>query len=302
MNTLALRLDGRHYGELHDYYGGVNDLRQGVVRVLHSLSFVDDPTRILRAVRFEKRFNFQIDPRTRDLAIEARHLIDRLSGDRVRHELNHILVDPQAAQIFNRLFELGFLQAIHPTLIWDQWLQKKFEFLPVEPPSLEWGLDDSVNNSSFRKNLGYCLLHIRLEPQVSRKVGGRLKLPSRFVDQIASACKLWQEIPNQRGDPPSKVVRLLESAPSLARFAAYTAFDDPQIRGIFENYAFHWKNIRPSITGDDLRARGILPGPIYREILDGLRNAWLDEEIKTIDEEKSLLEDLLAADNNHELP
>jgi tRNA nucleotidyltransferase (CCA-adding enzyme) len=62
INTLALRLDGHHYGELHDYWGGLIDLRHGVVRVLHSLSFVDDPTRILRAVRFEQRFNFAIDP------------------------------------------------------------------------------------------------------------------------------------------------------------------------------------------------------------------------------------------------
>ena len=61
INTLALRMDGRHYGELHDYWGGLNDLKNGLVRVLHSLSFVDDPTRMLRAVRFEQRFNFEIE-------------------------------------------------------------------------------------------------------------------------------------------------------------------------------------------------------------------------------------------------
>jgi len=61
INTLALRLDGRHYGDLYDYWGGLNDLKRGAVRVLHSLSFVDDPTRMLRAVRFEQRFGFQIE-------------------------------------------------------------------------------------------------------------------------------------------------------------------------------------------------------------------------------------------------
>ncbi|HSO26490.1 MAG TPA: CBS domain-containing protein, partial [Anaerolineales bacterium] len=81
INTLALRLDGHHYGELYDYWGGLNDLRQGLVRVLHSLSFVDDPTRLLRAVRFEQRFFFRIGPRTLVLMLEARSLLDRVSGD-----------------------------------------------------------------------------------------------------------------------------------------------------------------------------------------------------------------------------
>ena len=74
INTLALRLDGYHYGELHDYWGGLNDLRSGFVRALHSLSFIDDPTRMLRAVRFEQRFAFQIEERTLELIQEARSL------------------------------------------------------------------------------------------------------------------------------------------------------------------------------------------------------------------------------------
>jgi tRNA nucleotidyltransferase (CCA-adding enzyme) len=75
INTMALRLDGRHYGELYDYWGGEKDLRKGLVKVLHSLSFVDDPTRMLRAVRFEQRFGFQIEARTVKLMEEARGLL-----------------------------------------------------------------------------------------------------------------------------------------------------------------------------------------------------------------------------------
>ena len=71
INTLALRLDGRHYGELQDYWGGLNDLKEGLVRVLHPLSFVDDPTRMLRAVRFERSLDFHIEKRTLELLVEA---------------------------------------------------------------------------------------------------------------------------------------------------------------------------------------------------------------------------------------
>ncbi len=129
INTLALRLDGHHYGELHDYWGGLNDLRLGVLRCLHSLSFVDDPTRMLRAVRFEQRFGFKIEERTLQLLKEAKPLIERVSGDRIRHELDHILDEQQAEQMLTRLDELGLLSAIHPDLTWEDWIRSRFEII-----------------------------------------------------------------------------------------------------------------------------------------------------------------------------
>jgi tRNA nucleotidyltransferase (CCA-adding enzyme) len=102
INTMALRLDGRHYGELYDYWGGLRDLRGGMVRVLHSLSFVDDPTRMMRAVRFEQRFSFQIEERTRQLMGEAHPLMRQVSGDRMRHELNLILTEERAPAMVTR--------------------------------------------------------------------------------------------------------------------------------------------------------------------------------------------------------
>ncbi len=90
INTMALRLDGRHHGELYDFWGGLTDLRQKRIRVLHSLSFVDDPTRMLRAARFEQRFKFRIESRTLELIKEACDLMRQVSGDRIRHEFNLI--------------------------------------------------------------------------------------------------------------------------------------------------------------------------------------------------------------------
>jgi len=106
INTLALRLDGHHYGELLDYWGGFNDLNQGLVRVLHSISFVDDPTRMLRAVRYEQRYGFQIGKRTLELLLQARPLMGRVSGDRIRHEVDNILNEDKAAQMLDRLHDV----------------------------------------------------------------------------------------------------------------------------------------------------------------------------------------------------
>jgi tRNA nucleotidyltransferase (CCA-adding enzyme) len=102
INTLALRLDGRHFGELHDYYGGKADLERGLVRVLHSLSFADDPTRMLRAIRYEQRHGFTIESRTLQLMDEARPLMARLSAERIRHELNLFFDEPTAAMLAAR--------------------------------------------------------------------------------------------------------------------------------------------------------------------------------------------------------
>ena len=138
INTLALRLDGHHYGELHDYWGGLSDIRHGVVRVLHSLSFIDDPTRILRAVRFEQRFAFAIEKRTLDLLLEANSLLGKVSGDRLRHELDHILSELNVVRMLARLQELGLLTVIHPALVWDEWLADRFAFALSNPPGMDW--------------------------------------------------------------------------------------------------------------------------------------------------------------------
>ena len=124
INTLALRLDGRHYGELHDYWGGLDDLRQRVVRVLHSLSFVDDPTRMLRAVRFEQRFGFSIEARTHAAAAGSAP-VDRAPVRRsYPPRAEPIYSIPRwSARSWPDLDSLGMLAAIHPELVWDDWLE-----------------------------------------------------------------------------------------------------------------------------------------------------------------------------------
>ncbi len=125
INTLAVCLIPDRWGELLDFYGGRDDLEDGIIRALHSLSFVEDPTRILRAVRFEQRFGFSIDPRTEELIADALDLLDRVSAERVRHELELILAEAEPERAFARLAELGVLSRLHPELKCDAWLVGK---------------------------------------------------------------------------------------------------------------------------------------------------------------------------------
>ena len=125
INTLAVRLTPDRWGELLDFYGGRKDLEDGVIRVLHSLSFVEDPTRILRAARFEQRFGFEIERRTEELIADALDLLDRVSPERVRHELELILAEAEPERGLCRLQALGVLQKLHPALRCDAWFADK---------------------------------------------------------------------------------------------------------------------------------------------------------------------------------
>ena len=115
INTLALCLNPDRWGQLLDFYGGLDDLRRALPR-LHSLSFVDDPTRILRAVRYEQRFGFAIELRTLELIDDALDMLDRVSPARIRHELERILQEAEPERILLRLDELRVLQTLHPDL------------------------------------------------------------------------------------------------------------------------------------------------------------------------------------------
>ena len=305
INTMALRLDGRHYGDLYDYWGGLRDLRGGLVRVLHSLSFVDDPTRMLRAVRFEQRFVFRIEERTLQLIDEARPLVRQVSGDRLRHELNLILSEERAAAMLERLQELDLLSAIHPSLKWSK------EYEPVLGRALhdeikpEWRTiekNGAINKSSLPEKLGGLPLHQGLAVLVwlmqfpledALSISQRLRLPNDLVDCLPAAKKLKEDLPSLMEASPSQLTARMEQAP-LAALYALSLFNLPaDACQKIDQYLTTWRKIWPVTTGNDLLRMGIQPGPMYREILSSLRKAWLDGIITTYDEEIQLLESLL---------
>jgi tRNA nucleotidyltransferase (CCA-adding enzyme) len=293
INTLALRLDGHHYGELHDYWGGLDDLKTGIVRVLHSLSFVDDPTRMLRAVRFEQRFSFVIEDRTLELLVEARGLLDRVSGDRIRHELNNILQEDQVANILARLEELKLLSRIHHELTWDEWLDRRISALPNSLPESDWELTYYESETDLRKDLCYVIWLIRLTPGQAQEVIERIKLPIQIAKTIIASCELWRKLPLLVEASPSDIVDQLEGLPALARYAVFLATSDGHLKNILTKYATKWQNIDTNISGDELKARGLPPSPTYRYILKALRDAWLDERISTKKQEQALLDKLI---------
>ena len=118
INTLAVRLNRKRYGELIDFFGGLRDIKEKTIRVLHSLSFVEDPTRVLRAIRFEQRFDFKLSKHTQNLIKSAVNmkLFNRLTGKRMYAELILLFSEAEPLKVLKRMKDLDLLKFIHPNL------------------------------------------------------------------------------------------------------------------------------------------------------------------------------------------
>ncbi len=294
INTLALRLDGEHFGKVHDYWGGLNDLQKGHIRVLHALSFVDDATRLLRAVRFEQRFNFEIEPRTLALLEESLPLLNKLTGARLRHEINLILSEPKAHRMLSRLDELGILSAIHPALPWDQTIAMHLRELDTDHIDPQWDLPALTDHMDLRQTLGYLIWFVNLPESTLRSLVSRLRFKSDIKKLLIATSKINRTLPQLSDAPPSKVVHALDPAPNLAIYAAYLVNSQENLRHVLWQYINRWAKIEPGTSGEDLRNMGLKPSPAYSRILTALRDAWLDGKINTPQEEKAMLAELIS--------
>jgi len=294
INTLALRLDGDQFGQVYDYWGGLNDLQKGQIRVLHALSFVDDATRLLRAVRFEQRFGFEIEPRTLSLMMESLPLLDKLTGARIRHEINLILAEPQAALMLQRLSGLGILAAIHPDLPWDDSLRKSLTLVEISDVDPAWGLPAQLDQLSLVQVLRWLAWLGKLPQSAIQSIASRLRFKSNLKKLLLATSKLTHALPELNQAKPSEVVHLCADAPHLAIYAAHQSTQDEEIRTLLWNYASQWAAVEPVTTGNDLKAMGLSPSPAFSDILSALRDAWLDGEIHTVEEERALAEKLVA--------
>lgn len=274
LNALAVRLDGEHFGELRDELGGMADLQNGLVRILHPRSFVDDPTRIFRAVRYEKRYGFKIEPQTLALIPEARPLIAKLSAQRVRHELDLILDEPNAESMLARLGDLGLLKPIHPTLTWDvtTWARLQHKVNSAEACWLLWLMS---------------LTEIEIT-----SLNERLKFTSSLLKSLYASSKIFAALSTFADLKPSQCVERLDNLP-LTAISVVTLVAQGQSRQMLEKYLSEWRHVKPKTTGGDLKNLGVVPGPRYQEILSGLRAAWLDGKVSSENEEKRLLENYL---------
>lgn len=287
INTLAVQLSpARNSGNILDFFGGLDDLKRRRIQVLHSLSFVDDPTRILRAVRFAQRLSFEIEPRTRDLMERALSMLRRITGERIRNEINLILAEERPEYALLDLQRMGALEGIHPAFQVSSQIVTHFSLARSRA-----SVADIPVEQRFWHLIMASIPVAQIPDLCNRLLFGQ---PSQraFVD----TARLLQE-PALLADSsarPSQLVRVLDSISEeslrMALLLAQGLLHERLIR-----YLEEWRSLRPTTTGHTLKARGLPTGPSYRRILERLRAAWLDGEIHDAAGEAALLETLLEA-------
>jgi len=294
INAMAIQL-APTFGTLLDPFGGANDLEAKLIRVLHPGSFNDDATRIFRAMRFEQRFDFHIAPDTLALIAPALPTLATISGERLRHELDLIFVEAEPERAMCRLEKLGILQAIYPGLKFDEWQESAFRALRTQSIPLIWSFDSL--DSVARTELFWIIWGCRFA-DVS-DFAHSLMLSAHLAGILLDTQRLISTVIHLSSDMlPSEVVSQLEGNEysPLAMLVAWLATPDVPRREIIEHFAAQWRLVRQTLTGDDLKSRGLEPGPRFKVLLWELRRAWLDGVVSTPEQERAYLDQLLGKD------
>ncbi len=295
INTLAIRLDSDHYGDLLDFYGGEQDLEDGLIRVLHSLSFIEDPTRIMRAARFEQRLDFRIEPRTEELIDNALPMLSRVSGERIRHELYLILGEQQPELALCRLDDLGVLAQIQPQLTCDEETRRLFERLRQVVAGGAWAVPTSGEGQPapglYLALFTYDLSRAKLEALI-----GRLKIFRDDLDLLRQVLDLKERETDLARPALSnrEIDDLLRYASTEALLVFWLATDDERVRERLWRYEHVLRHVQPAVDGEYLKGLGLEPGPIFSKLLRAVRGALLNGEIETEAEERELVAQLIA--------
>jgi len=283
INAMAVELNPRHFGELLDPYGGRIDLTHRLVRVLHEKSFIDDATRIWRALRHEQRLDFHLELATFELIKQSTAWLDTVSGDRIRHELELVLKEALPEKALCRADELGVLTKLHPSLNGDDWLAEKFA------RARELSLPDSPPGPLYLALLAY-----RLTADETGQLISYLRLPktSTQILQDTTAIKAKIEALSVSGLAPSHIHSLLHgyAPPSLA--ANSIATDSATAAEHIELFLNVLRYVKPSLTGEDLKKMGVTAGPKIKGILQLIREARLDGRVSSKKEEEEMVRGL----------
>jgi tRNA nucleotidyltransferase (CCA-adding enzyme) len=295
INTLAIRLDSGHYGTLLDFYGGEQDLKDGLIRVLHSLSFIEDPTRIMRAARFEQRLGFAIEPRTEELIENALPMLSRVSGERIRHELYLILEEQRPERVLGRLDALGVLSRIHPRLSCTKRTCGLFEGLRQAAAEGRWEVPAGEDGRPMPR-LYLALLIYDFSCEDLEALARRLKFFRQDMAVLHQVIDL-QEREESLGQPElsnQEIYRLLKQSSSEARLVQWLATGSEKVRQRLWRYETQLRHVEPLVDGEYLKSLGLKPSPLFSRLLKSVRDARLDGQVQTLEDEKALIDRLLS--------
>lgn len=292
INTLAIQLNPKAFGELIDFFGGVKDIKEKVIRVLHNLSFVEDPTRVFRAIRFEQRFGFQIGKHTQNLMKNAVKVgfLERLSGGRVLSEFILILQEEDPLPALKRMRDFNLFHFLHPSLKFDEQAEVLFEqihhviswfdLLFLEQQYERWliyfnGLIDFLKEGEVEDLCRRLTMNEKLKKRVRE---GKLQ-----ADQTLLQIFSWINA-NQR-PKRSEIYNILDPLSTESKLFMMAKTTQVETRRYISLYFTQLKDTKPLLRGRDLIQMGMKSGPSIKKALTGLLKARLDEQVITRQDE-----------------
>ena len=296
INTLALCINSDRFGHLTDHFGGQQDIQERVVRVLHNLSFVEDPTRVFRAIRFEQRLGFHIAPHTENLIRSAvrMHLLDKLGGERLQSELVQIMCEKEPLAAIGRMASFGLLPVIHPAL---KLVPATERVLHETGQVMSWYRLLYLEDRCEPWQVYFMALCDGLTADQFREACERLATPGRLATRLYNQRRLVYTTLNA-------IKRRLKQSPTVRNSEVYVWFSGltlemllylasrasgEQIRRFVSLYLTRLRSVVPLLTGEDLLRIGLEPGPLIRRVKERLLQACLDGEANSRDEEAALV-------------
>ncbi len=298
INTLAMALNPKVFGQLIDFFGGQRDIKEKVIRVLHSLSLVEDPTRILRAIRFEQRFGFRIGKQTASLIRNAvkMNLLEKVGGHRLFHEIQHILVEADPLPSIRRMSEFAVLPVLSPDIRLDPQLEGLFAQLKEMVTWYRLSFLSEPLETWWVYLLG---LAARLRHESTWDFCMRLELPTHLRDRLLWAHRHAEELREGffqlREIRPSDIYRALQPFKAEELLFVMARTQREETRRMISHYFHKYRDMRTELKGRDLQALGIEPGPIYRRILDELLDVRLNGRLQSRQDEVDYVQRHFAA-------
>ncbi|MEW6276099.1 MAG: CBS domain-containing protein [Bacillota bacterium] len=298
INAMAVALNGERFGELIDYFGGRQDLADGLVRVLYNLSFIEDPTRILRAVRFEQRYGFQIEAQTKKFLAEAvrQRVLTRVSNERIWEELKHILAEPKAGEMLARLQELQIWPDLFPGVAYPEVAPALKKLRGSRELLRSWGFPHPGEPwlVSF-----LAVVHPASLADAAN-LSAKYHLNRRQAEKVTKTLLHWREIvariregEGEGREDAGALARLLLAVPRESYPLLLALLAEPREQERFRRILALVRDSRPHVGGEFIKSLGYRPGPVFREVLDAVRQARLEGRIKTKEAEMEFVKEYL---------
>ncbi|MDW7728863.1 MAG: CBS domain-containing protein [Bacillota bacterium] len=296
INAMACSLVSDNFGRLYDFYNGRYDLEKKLIRVLNEQSFTDDPLRILRAIRFEQRYDFTIEEKTMQLAREAikNKFLNKVGRQRLNQELRLVYRELSPVKVLKRFDQLQLIPFLYPGAAADR---ITWQYLSRIEDILNWASNLKWDRKPDRELVYLGGFLFRLESVKRSAIIKKLyisreksKILLEAFDEIPAVYRKldWSEL------NPSQIAAFLEGLPIETLLLAYAIYEEGHVKEHLKQYIINLRNIQPEFDGSDLKNMGLRPGPLYRKIIERLKQAVLDGEVSGFDQEREFVINYLS--------